>query len=80
MQIASMASMMAELAKTGEELSNAIGSTHQNIAFEQGQGRQVDSFESEAVRLMKAKEKIETRLKAKNEELQKIILINEMFQ
>lgn len=71
-QIASMASIMAELAEKGEELSNAIGSTLQNIAFATSHNFETDIFEAEAIRLMKAKQKITDRLKAKNDELQKM--------
>ena len=79
-QIASCASMIAELAKEGEEMANAINSERESIDFCKAHGLPTDFPESESVKYTIAKSKIEERLKAKNEELQKIILINEMFQ
>ena len=72
-QIASMASIMAELAKEGEELSNAIKSEHGNIAANELNGVSTAFPKSEAARYIADKEKIERKLKAKNEELQKLM-------
>lgn len=72
MQIASLASIMHDLAKDGEEICNAIKSVHENIEFEEKNGISTEFSKSEVARYIAAKEKIERKLKAKNEELQNI--------
>ena len=71
-KIASMASIMAELAKEGEEICNAIKSEHGNIAANELNGFSTAFPKSEAAKYIADKAKIERELKAKNEELQKM--------
>lgn len=74
-QIASMASMIQDLADKGAELSNALRVTNENSDFYKNAGWIANYDESiGAAKLYEnAKAKIEERIKAKNEELQKLI-------
>ena len=74
-QIASCASMIQDLAEKGAELSNAERISRENREFEHKNSRHnnADGFGIEVERYVIAKAKIEERIKAKNEELQKLI-------
>ena len=74
-QIASCASTIQDLADKGAELSNAEQISRENREFEYKNSRQynADGFGIEVERYVIAKAKIEERIKAKNEELQKLM-------
>lgn len=74
-QIASCASMIEDLANQGAEMSNAERISRENREFEHKNRRynNADGFGIEVERYVNAKAKIEERIKAKNEELQKLI-------
>jgi len=74
-QIASCASMIQDLAEKGAELSNVERISRENREFEHKNSRHnnADGFGIEVERYVIAKAKIEERIKAKNEELQKLI-------
>ena len=74
-QIASMASMIQDLADKGAELSNAEQISRENREFEYKNSRQYNAngFGIELEHYVNAKAKIEDRIKAKNEELQKLM-------
>ena len=72
-KIASTASAISELAKEGEEMCGAIHSEAENIErlYSLGYAR-TNSYIAKA-KYENAKAKIEERIKAKNEELQKLM-------
>ena len=74
-QIASCASMIQDLADKGAEMSNALRLTNENSEFYKNSGWITNYDESiGAAKLYEnAKAKIEERIKAKNEELQKLM-------
>ena len=80
-QIAICASMIQDLADKGAELSNAEQISRENREFEHKNSRHnnADGFGIEVERYVNAKAKIEERIKAKNEELQKLIGNNESY-
>ena len=74
-QIASCASMIQDLADKGAELSNAERISRENREFEHKNSRHnnANGFDIEVEHYVIAKAKIEERIKAKNEELQKLM-------
>ena len=80
-QIASCASMIQDLAEKGAELSNVERISRENREFEYKNSRHnnADGFGIEVERYVIAKAKIEEQIKAKNEELQKLIGNNESY-
>ena len=72
-QIASMASAISELAKEGEEMCGAIHSEAENIERLNILGYRTTASDMAKAEYQYAKAKIEERIKAKNEELQKLI-------
>lgn len=74
-QIASCASMLEDLANKGAEMSNALRVTNENSELYKNAGWITNYDESigAAKFYENAKAKIEERIKAKNEELQKLI-------
>lgn len=74
-QIASCASMIQDLAEKGAELSNVERISRENREFEYKNSRHnnANGFGIELEHYVNAKAKIEERIKAKNEELQKLM-------
>ena len=74
-QIKSCASIIQDLADKGAEYSNAVRVTKENFEFEQSNGRSDNAidFHIESEKFKELKAKIEERIKAKNEELQKLM-------
>ena len=67
--------MIQDLADKGAELSNAEQISRENREFEYKNSRQYNAngFDIEVEHYVNAKAKIEERIKAKNEELQKLM-------
>ena len=80
-QIASCASMIQDLASEGAIESNALRIELDNCDIEKANGRYSNFVEcvNRAQEIKLAKSKIEERIKAKNEELQKLIGNNESY-